>query len=324
MRAFRIKVSVDGDVLCRGVMQVVNSGRLPKSVVASAGIGTYFNLKQGIWANSYVNWTGRTLSHAVVGGLSSEAQGGEFRHGFYSAALSNGVMHIKGVEGFMGDSAGGWHVAARTAVAALIGGTAAELSGGKFANGAATSAIQHLFNQEASKALENSWEATGSRTLEAGQSRALTEGEIEMAKQVFGDDIDYTKVKIYNKKWFAFQSKDTVMTPNGNIYYNPKSDLYFDDFSKVAGSHAIVVKETFMHEMTHVWQKQQGKSVAVRATFNRRYNYTLAPNKSFASYGIEQQGRIVGDYYLTTQGYKSRAGYARKDYEKILPFSPFK
>ena len=117
----------------------------------SYGIGTSFAMKEGIWANSYVNWTGRTLSHAVVGGLSESAQGGQFRHGFYASAFSNGIMHIKGMEGFMGGTNGGWQVAARTATAALIGGTAAQLSGGKFVNGAATSAIQHLMNFEETK-----------------------------------------------------------------------------------------------------------------------------------------------------------------------------
>jgi RHS repeat-associated protein len=126
-------------------------------------IGTAFNDASGIWANDYVNWTGRTLAHATVGGLASEAQGGEFRHGFYASAFSNGIMHLGGpqsgplagtggVMGFMGGTEGGWYVAARTATAALIGGTAAELAGGKFVNGAATSAMQHLFNAEGSKA----------------------------------------------------------------------------------------------------------------------------------------------------------------------------
>jgi RHS repeat-associated protein len=123
---------------------------------AAQGIGGYFNGAKdakGIWANDYANWGGRTLAHATVGGVTSELEGGEFRHGFLSSAASNGIMHIGGVQSFMGGDAGGWYIAGRTAVAALIGGTAAELSGGKFSNGAWTSALQHLFNQEAAKAI---------------------------------------------------------------------------------------------------------------------------------------------------------------------------
>ncbi|AWI08316.1 FG-GAP-like repeat-containing protein [Ereboglobus luteus] len=130
------------------------------TAAATFGIGQYFDAGRGIWANDYANWTGRTLAHATVGGISSELQGGEFRHGFYSSAASNGIMHMGGpqsgkqagsggVMGFMGGSKGGVYVAARTSVAALIGGTAAAISGGKFVNGAVTSAMQHLFNAEA-------------------------------------------------------------------------------------------------------------------------------------------------------------------------------
>ena len=41
-------------------------------------------------------------------------------------------------------------VIGRTLVAAVVGGTASEISGGKFANGAMTAAMAQLFNQEAS------------------------------------------------------------------------------------------------------------------------------------------------------------------------------
>jgi hypothetical protein len=128
----------------------------------SSGIGSLFDDAQGVWANDYVNWTGRTLAHATVGGLASEAQGGEFRHGFYGSGISNGIMHLGGVKGYMRANTGGWHVAGRTAIAAAIGGTAAELSGGKFANGAASSAMQHLFNAESKRyRITNQEEITG-------------------------------------------------------------------------------------------------------------------------------------------------------------------
>lgn len=116
-------------------------------------IGGYFNHLTGDYKpGTFGNWTGRTLAHGCVGGLASESQGGEFRHGFYSSAASAGIMHIPAVEAFMGGNAGGWHIAARTAAAAAIGGTASAIGGGKFANGATTAAFQQLFNQEATKA----------------------------------------------------------------------------------------------------------------------------------------------------------------------------
>src|SRR5438105_3265729 len=37
-------------------------------------------------------------------------------------------------------------------------------------------------------------------TVDASQGRPLTSGEIEMARTVFGDSIDYSKVKVYSRK----------------------------------------------------------------------------------------------------------------------------
>ena len=55
-----------------------------------------------------------------------------------------GVMSLGG--------AGSMHVAGRTALAAMAGGAAAELGGGKFENGAVSAAFAHLFNNESGKA----------------------------------------------------------------------------------------------------------------------------------------------------------------------------
>lgn len=121
---------------------------------AAGQIGDFFNGLDGMWADEmFSNWAGRTIAHGALGGLVTEAQGGQFRHGFYSSAASAGVMHIRGVARFMGGDKGGAWIAARTATAAVIGGTASELSGGKFANGAITSAFQQMFNAEATRAL---------------------------------------------------------------------------------------------------------------------------------------------------------------------------
>jgi RHS repeat-associated protein len=138
-----------GDAFKAGVIGGVVGGA---TAFATAGIAHFFNGLEGAFAEGTLgNWTGRTLAHATVGGLSSEAQGGQFRHGFYSSAASTGIMHAKGVRSFMGgNKSGGW-IAARTAVAATVGGTASVLAGGKFANGAVTSAFQHLFNSESAK-----------------------------------------------------------------------------------------------------------------------------------------------------------------------------
>ncbi len=73
-----------------------------------------------------------------------------------------------------------------------------------------------------------------------------------------------------------------------------------------------------MHESAHVWQHQHGVFVQLRA-LNRRYDYSLSSSQSWKSYGIEQQGDIVMDYYLKLQG-SGPANYSFNDYRRVLPF----
>ncbi|MGH8016716.1 MAG: RHS repeat-associated core domain-containing protein [Opitutaceae bacterium] len=83
------------------------------------------------------DWLHHAL-HGVSQGAVTEAFGGDFRHGFYAAAFSS-LATDKVSTRIEGDSG-------RTIAAAVIGGTASVLGGGKFANGATTGAFTYLFN----------------------------------------------------------------------------------------------------------------------------------------------------------------------------------
>jgi RHS repeat-associated protein len=85
---------------------------------------------------------GQHLAHGATQGALTELQGGEFRHGFYAAFASSAASGP--IRELMPDSMTG-----RTAAAAIVGGTASAIGGGKFANGAVTAAFTHLFNDEA-------------------------------------------------------------------------------------------------------------------------------------------------------------------------------
>ncbi|MGJ8634058.1 MAG: FG-GAP-like repeat-containing protein [Luteolibacter sp.] len=91
-------------------------------------------------------------AHGVLGGVKNVLLGGKFKDGFLSAAASTAFGAYVSYEniglGSPGDYSKPYLVAARTSVAAVIGGTVSEVGGGKFANGAYTSAFQHLFNAE--------------------------------------------------------------------------------------------------------------------------------------------------------------------------------
>ena len=110
------------------------------SAAAFYGIGKHFAEVTGLAEGGL----GHILAHGLTGGVLAELQGGDFGHGFLAAGLSKAVMGR-----FKYDDLSAPAVLTRTAIAAVVGGTISRVTGGKFANGALTSAMAQLFNQEA-------------------------------------------------------------------------------------------------------------------------------------------------------------------------------
>lgn len=144
-----------------------------------------------------------------------------------------------------------------------------------------------------------------------GKERSLTRGEEKMARTVFGDGIDYAKVKIHHGGWWLFvgnQDPNTAVTPNGKIYV--PTPIYRDDYSTCEGSY----RRLFIHEMVHVWQFQMGYNIklnALRVTSQgpSAYVYDLAWNSRLADFNMEQQGDIMSDYYMIRIERNSRDAY---------------
>lgn len=131
-------------------------------------------------------------------------------------------------------------------------------------------------------------------------SRALTPGETELARSIFGDAIDYSQVRLVRRKWWPFQPRGIVMAPTGNIHFHPESHLWSEDFSR----EPIHRQGLFIHEMTHVWQAQtRGRFYLplMRHPFCR-YSYRLVPGQAFDRYGLEQQAEIVRHAFLAERG----------------------
>ena len=89
-------------------------------------------------------------------------------------------------------------------------------------------------------------------TCAVGGERAMTEGEIALARSVFGNAIDYSRVTLRRRKWAFFQPRETTMAPRGHLHFHPKASAYCDDFA----SQGIVRQGLLIHELTHVWQTQ--------------------------------------------------------------------
>jgi RHS repeat-associated protein len=102
--------------------------------------------------------TAHVAGHGLVGGAANAAQGGSFKEGFLSAAAGALLFDIPSVREVM--QSGNMSlvaIAARTAVAGVVGGTVSVIGGGKFGNGAWTVAFQHLFNNEIREINHNGW-----------------------------------------------------------------------------------------------------------------------------------------------------------------------
>jgi hypothetical protein len=128
------------------------------------------------------------------------------------------------------------------------------------------------------------------------ERRSLTPGEVELARSVFRDAIDYSKVRLIRGKWWPFHPRNAAMAPMGNIWFHPDGGGWSEDFAK----EPLRRQSFFIHEMTHVWQAQKGGRFylpLMRHPFCR-YPYQLKAGKGFARYGIEQQAEIVKHRFL--------------------------
>lgn len=133
--------------------------------------------------------------------------------------------------------------------------------------------------------------------------RPLTSGETQMAKFMFKDAINYSKVKVHNHGYLGGLENGNAMTPAGEIYF-PKA-AYRDDFAMESGNDKIL----FIHEMVHVWQYQMGYSVkwaglkiAAKGGYSGSptkayvYDYTSKP-LPLSAYNMEQQGDLIANYF---------------------------
>ena len=138
------------------------------------------------------------------------------------------------------------------------------------------------------------------------RSRSLTDAECALAETMFGNAIDFDRVRIHRTVWWPFQPRETLMAPDGDIWCHPQGKLYRACYS----SADLRMQAIFIHEMTHVWQAQRrGRWYLplMRHPFCR-YAYTLKPGKRFTRYGIEQQAEIMTDAFLLRRGAVVRPG----------------
>jgi hypothetical protein len=132
------------------------------------------------------------------------------------------------------------------------------------------------------------------------KSRFLTPGEVELARSIFGNAIDYSRVRLFEGKWWPFHPRRAAMAPIGDIWFHPDGGGWSEDFSR----EPLSQQGFFIHELTHVWQTQKGGLLylpLMRHPFCR-YAYDLVPGRRFERYGLEQQAEIVRHRFLADHG----------------------
>mgnify|MGYP001216787007 FL=1 len=106
------------------------------------------------------------------------------------------------------------------------------------------------------------------------------------------------------------------MAPDGHLWFHPGAALFCDDFCESA----LHRQGLFIHEMTHVWQHQQGICLPLKRHPFCRYDYSLKPGWTLKRYGLEQQAEIVRHIFLLRAGQKVPGAPPLTQYDGILPF----
>lgn len=145
----------------QGLMAGVNPFKAALQSAASAAVawGVGHGADGGLWRDGHALFgegtIGTYLAHGVSQGVVAELRGGSFRSGFVGALAGHATGGMAaGVIGGVGGGVTPGLIAARTTVAAVFGGLAAEASGGSFGDGAVSAAATHLFNYEAALSQE--------------------------------------------------------------------------------------------------------------------------------------------------------------------------
>lgn len=149
-------------------------------------------------------------------------------------------------------------------------------------------------------------------------SRPLTSREIELAKDIYGNQINYRRVRI-----------------DEYAYLGPKQQRFCYVSFNLINSWSKMSDATFIHELIHVWQYQKMGAIymakAVLAQHSQAgYNYggvkalrqAINKGKHLRDFNLEQQGDIVADYFRIKNGMRPEWGDGRggdlEVYRKVM------
>lgn len=182
----------------------------------------------------------------------SEMQGGSFKSGFLAAGFTQALSPaISGIDsGTIGPSL------ERTIAAAIVGGTASVIGGGKFANGAMTGAFSRLFNDDARDQKMRRVLDTGKQVNSCGGSLQCRVDDVAGATGGRGranaKDLLPFEVKwgVYDCLCLADGRKYTFVAPGGGGTFNLDPDLLRGVSETTEPGPAGIKLNTFIEEFT--------------------------------------------------------------------------
>lgn len=142
-------------------------------------------------------------------------------------------------------------------------------------------------------------------------ARRLTPGERALAAEWFGSGLDAGRVRLLA---IPVWSRAFVAGPGLIVWPAASARL---DFS--AADTPLRTQAVFVHELTHVWQAQNGVSLLVSklraGDSEASYAYDLSGQPEFSRLNIEQQAMVVEHAFLASRG--GRAPHAAETYEAM-------
>jgi len=149
-------------------------------------------------------------------------------------------------------------------------------------------------------------------------TRPLTSSEAQAVREIFGDQLSIRRIRIDE---YAFGG--------------PKSHHFAYVSFYTINSWGALSKETFVHEMMHIWQYVQMGSVyiprALSAQFSEEgYDYgglsklvkAVQSGKGLHDFNLEQQGDIIADYFRIKEGHHPRWSLSNQEdlwvFEELL------
>jgi len=136
--------------------------------------------------------------------------------------------------------------------------------------------------------------------------RPLTPGEVALTREVFGETVNPSNVKMFNRSHMLVFGRGGAISPNGNIYIDEKEAVA--DYSA-----SPYLRTLFVHEMTHVWQYQQGRNLRIEAfqqwwksdfKYKTIYDFNIDAHPRFKDYNLEQQAEIMESYYSARAAFR--------------------